>query len=106
MKLFVKILGGILYGFVVLLLWSMYLACIVASIYGIVWTWTAFHNELGVKIGLTVLCVIGFFITLFFIYMTLDDCVNPTPNIPAIDSKVDQTSTSPITRRETQANFR
>lgn len=87
MKLFLKILGGILYGFLVLFLWSIYLACIVASVYGIVWTWTAFNNELGAKIGMTVLCVIGFFTTLFFIYMTLDEHVNPTPRYPPLPPK-------------------
>ena len=82
MKLFVKVLGGLIYGFLIVFLIAMYLGCLVGSIYGVVWTWTAFHNELGAKIGITALCVIGFFTTLFFIYMTLDDYVNPAPRYP------------------------
>ena len=80
MKLLVKILGGILYGFLLILTVSIFLGGMGASIYGIVWTWTSFEpitDVLGRKIGITGLLAIVFFAMLTFAYFMLYDYVNP-----------------------------
>ena len=77
MKLFVKILGGILHGFILLLLWSMYLGGIIGSIYGIFWIWQSPEHDLETKVFVTSLCVIGFFAVLAMVYCMLDEHVNP-----------------------------
>ena len=85
MKLFLKILGGILYGFLLILLGSLLLGGIVGSIYGIVWTWASFEPldyNLERKIGITGLFAIMFFGMLAFVYLILDEHVNPRSSYP------------------------
>lgn len=76
MKLFLKILGGILYGFLLILVWSLYLGGLIASILGIIWAWTKSEHDTETKVFVTGLCVMGIFFTLSIIYMMLDDHVN------------------------------
>ena len=78
MKLFLKILGGILYGFVLLLMVLVSFGGLIGSIYGIVWTWTSFEADLGAKVFFTALFITGFFVALLFVYLTLDGHVNPS----------------------------
>ena len=78
MKLFLKILGGILYGFLIVLTVSVYLGILVGSIYGIVWTWNTFESDTETKIGVTALFVILFFTVLTLVYFMLDDWNQPS----------------------------
>ena len=78
MKLFVKVLGGLIYGFLIVFLIAMYLGCLVGSIYGVVWAWTSLETDTETKAFVSALSVIGFFVTLTMIYFNLDDVVNPT----------------------------
>ena len=90
MKLLVKILGGILYGFLLILMGSMLLGGIGGSIYGIVWTWTSFEpltHILHRKIGITGLFVIWLFGMLTFTYLILDEHVNLSSSFPVSPSK-------------------
>lgn len=78
MKLLVKILGGFLYGIFLIFQWSVLLGGVGGSIYGIYWTWKTYEQALDHKLGLTGLFAIGFFAMLGFIYLILDEHVNPT----------------------------
>lgn len=79
MKWVVKILGGILFGFLIVLLCALYLGGLIGCVYGIAWTWwIAPNHNTETKLLVTSVCVIGFFFTLTLIYFTLDDLVNPT----------------------------
>ena len=78
MKLFLKILGGILYGFLLILVWSLYLGILIAGILGIIWAWTKSEHDTETKVYVTGLCVMGIFFALGLIYMILEDHVNGT----------------------------
>lgn len=78
MKLFVKILGGFLYGVLLIFQWSLLIGCVGGSIYGIYWTWKTYPQALGHKLGLTGLFAIGLFAMLGWLYLYLDEYVNPT----------------------------
>ena len=78
MKLFVKILGGFLYGILLIFQWSVLLGGVGGSIYGIYWTWKTYQQALDHKLGLTMLFAIGLFAMLGFLYLYLDERVNPT----------------------------
>ena len=77
MKLFVKILGGICYGFVVVLLASLLLGSLVGTVYGIMWSHStaSLEHEMPVRWFVTGMCVIGFFTTLGITWLVLDDCI-------------------------------
>ena len=102
MKLFMKLLDSIVYGFIVFLLASLFLGGVVGSIYGIVWSWTTetLEHEMPISLFITIMCLIGFFTTLVMVYLTLDDVVNSKPIIALFTPKPIQSKHSQQTQKK------
>lgn len=106
MKLFLKILGAILFIFSVILAVAIGLAVFAVSIYIILQPWMVLPLEsslgldmdldLGQKIGITVVGVIFLFIILLLTYCHLDTLGDPKSSFAALPSK-------PITPTRPQA---
>ena len=64
MKLFVEILGNVLYRFIQLLLGLLYFSGMIGCIYGIIWIWRSPGYDMKFRICNTVVFVIGFFFVL------------------------------------------
>ena len=82
MKLFMKLFGTVLLGFGAILIASMYLGLIAASIYIILMPFTVLQVESGLDIFVIVMGVLMLLVTLTGVWFTIDALINTNQIYP------------------------